>query len=143
MTGDALVPDTDTDLWWRTTLEPWWRDFDELGHMTAASYPAAFEEAYGRFMIEHWQRTDPSYVVARIAIDYLHEVRRDTLPVTIYVQPVRVGRSAVEVNLVLRDSMDLVCTTAQTRYVAWDKSRRCSRPFTDEERASLRATARG
>jgi acyl-CoA thioesterase FadM len=132
-----LHPGVDTSTWWHTVIEPWWRDFDELGHMTAAAYPAAFEEAFGRYLIERWRRTDPSYVVARTVIDYHHEVTRRELPVTIHVQPVRVGRSSASVHLVLEDASGRVCTLAQTRYVAWDMEKRCARPFTHEERVSL------
>ena len=53
-TPSAPFPEASTSIsgWWSTQVQVWWRDFDELGHMTAAAYPAAYEEGVGRFMTD-------------------------------------------------------------------------------------------
>lgn len=64
-----------------------------------------------------------SCVVSQTVTDYLHEVPPATIPVTIHLQPVRLGRSWILAHLVLKDAEGQVCTTARTRYVAWDMGR--------------------
>jgi acyl-CoA thioester hydrolase len=126
-----------TGGWWATDVQVWWRDFDELGHMTAAAYPAAYEEGVGRFLAQRWRQPTPDYVVARSTVEYLHEVRRQRQPVTIQVSVEHVGRTSFVVNLVLSDSAGVRCSVAQTHYVAWDPYRRGSRPLTEDERTAL------
>ncbi|KAA1427801.1 acyl-CoA thioesterase [Nocardioides antri] len=128
---------TSTAGWWSTEIQVWWRDFDELGHMTAAAYPAAFEEGVGRFVTERWERPSPAYVTARTSIEYLSEVRRARLPITLHVRPAHIGVTSFVVDLVLSDAGGTRCSAAQTRYVAWDTDRRSSRHLTDDERARL------
>jgi acyl-CoA thioesterase FadM len=130
--GGAATPE-----WWSTRIEVWWRDFDELGHMTAAAYPAAFEEGVGRFVTDRWGSHAPAYVTARTTIDYLHEVRRHRLPITVAVRPDTVGRTSFVLSLVLSDDDGTRCALGQTRYVAWDRELRAPRPLTDDERGSL------
>ena len=128
---------TDTTGWWSTQLQVWWRDFDELGHMTAAAYPAAYEEGVGRFVTDRWGEHSPAYVTASTAVDYHHEVRRAHLPITIHVRPARVGRSSFVLDLVLDDASGTRCSVAQTSYVAWDRDGRGPRPLDEAERSAL------
>jgi acyl-CoA thioesterase FadM len=115
----------------------WWRDFDELGHMTAAAYPAAYEEGVGRFVADRWGTSSPAYVTASTTIEYLSEVRRPSLPITIYVRVERVGRTSFVLDLVLCDASGTRCSVARTRYVAWDRDRRGPRPLGEDERSAL------
>jgi acyl-CoA thioesterase FadM len=115
----------------------WWRDFDELGHMTAAAYAAAYEEGVGRFVTERWGQTSPAYVTASTRIDYSKEVRRPDLPLTLHLVVGHVGHRSFVLDLVLRDVAGTRCSTATTRYVAWDRERRTARTLTGEERSAL------
>ncbi|QYJ03526.1 thioesterase family protein [Nocardioides panacisoli] len=128
---------TTTDGWWSTEIQVWWRDFDELGHMTAAAYPAAYEEAVGRFVSERWGETSPAYVTARTSIEYLSEVQRQHQPITVHVGVVRVGVTSFVLDLALSDTAGTRCAAAQTRYVAWDKNTRGPRPLDEAERSAL------
>gem|GEM_PF-2945758 len=123
--------------WWSTELRPWWRDFDSLEHLTASSYGVAFQEAFASFVERAWDDPDPSYVVARMSIDYRHEVRRRDCPIRIHVAVRRVGRASFDATMVLRSATGRVCSIAEVRYAAWDRERRCSRPLTDAERGGL------
>ncbi len=122
---------------WSPEVQVWWRDFDELGHMTAAAYPAAFEEGVGRFITERWGEHSPAYVTAGTTLDYVREVRRADLPITIGVGVQRVGRASFTLDLVLSDASGTRCCVATTRYVAWDRERRGPRPLAQTERQSL------
>lgn len=124
---------------WSTEVQVWWRDFDELGHMTAAAYPAAYEEGVGRFVTDRWGESSPAYVTASTTIEYLKEVRRPSLPITIHVRVGRVGRTSFVLDLTLCDSAGSRCSVATTRYVAWDRDRRGPRPLSDDERSALRS----
>lgn len=130
-------PTTSTTGWWSTQIQVWWRDFDELGHMTAAAYPAAYEEGVGRFMTDRWGDPSPAYVTARTTVEYLSEVRRPQQPITIHVDAAHVGASSFVLNLVLADATGEKCSIAQTRYVAWDMEGRGPRRLTEAERAAL------
>jgi acyl-CoA thioesterase FadM len=125
---------------WSTELQPWWRDFDELGHMTAAAYPAAYEEGVGRFVTDRWGPSSAAYVTASTSIEYLREVRRASLPITIQVRPAHVGRTSFVLDLVLLDAAGRRCSTARSRYVAWDRERRGPRPLGEDQRSALLGT---
>lgn len=123
----------------RTVLEVAVRDVDYLGHMTAASYPAVYEEAMFRFVRERWPGPDPCYVDASMCVRYLHEVRMASSPMTVALCVVEVGRSSFRVQSTMSDAAGRLCSTAEARYVAWDINARKSRPLTDAERAGLEA----
>jgi len=133
------LPDhsTSTTDWWSTEIQLWWRDFDELGHLTAAAYPAAYEEAVGRFVTQMWEVPSPAYVTARTNIHYLNEVRPSSRPITIHVRAERAGATSFVLNMVLSDASGRRCSVAQTRYVAWDPQRRGPRPLSADERSAL------
>mgnify|MGYP003333388131 CR=1 FL=1 len=138
-TPSAPFPEASTSIsgWWSTQVQVWWRDFDELGHMTAAAYPAAYEEGVGRFMTDRWGVASPAYVTARTTIEYLSEVRRPQQPITVHVHVAHVGASSFVLDLVLSDATGKQCSVAQTRYVAWDTVRRGPRRLAEAERAAL------
>jgi acyl-CoA thioesterase FadM len=134
-------PTTSTTGWWSTSVQVWWRDFDELGHMTAAAYPAAYEEGVGRFITDRWGVASPAYVTARTTIEYLSEVRRPHQPITIQVRAAHVGTTSFVLDLALCDTTGRRCSVAQTRYVAWDSEARGPRRLTETERAALLAAS--
>ena len=128
---------TDTSGWWSTELQVWWREFDELGHMTAAAYAAAYEEGAGRFVVERWATMTPSFVTAETIISYLHEVRRARLPLTVFVHAEEIGRRSFVLRMVMCDADLTQCSVARTLYVAWDREGRGSRDLTTSERHAL------
>lgn len=136
---DIPLPDPDAIEagGWSTEIHVWWRDFDELGHMTAAAYPAAYEEGVGRFVTEGWKEASPAYVTASTTIDYHHEVRRAHLPITLHVRTAHVGRTSFVLDLMICDATGTRCSVARTRYVAWDRDGRGARSMTEAERAAL------
>lgn len=129
------------DSWWSTERQLWWRDIDLFGHLTAGSYSAIYHDVFGDFATEVWQDPEASYVAARLAISYLHEIRLPESPVRVHVRVDRVGRSGFDATLVLCSSSGRVCSIAEASYAAWDPERRGARPMTSEERAALLAHA--
>lgn len=138
---DTPAASTNYEQWWSTDVHLWWRDFDYLGHVTAASYGSFYEEAFGRFAAEAWGTEYPSYVVATMSISYLREIVRDVRVVRVYVDVTRIGRSGVIARLVAVDTDGRVCSTADNRYVAWNREARAPRPLADLEREGLRKLA--
>ncbi|GAB3857724.1 thioesterase family protein [Nocardioides maradonensis] len=125
--------------WWSTELRLWWRDFDAYGHLTATGYPVVYAEAFADYVSEAWNTAEPHFVVADLSVAYLREVRRRDSPVRVHVAIGRVGRASFEATMVLCSADGEVCSTARTRYAAWDPEERRSRPLTAEERRGLEA----
>ena len=122
---------------WSTQRQLWWRDFDELGHLSAARYADLYQEAAGDFVVEAWQDAEADYVVARLDITYLHEIRRQGSPVVLLVSAGRVGRSSFELSMAVTSADGVLCSRAAGTYVAWDREERRSRTMTEAERSGL------
>jgi acyl-CoA thioester hydrolase len=115
-----------------------WRDLDSLGHLNQAVYHELLEEGRGAL----FQRlgvidTGFFFVLARIELDHLHEIRREHSPVAVVLRVQAVGRSSVTIahDIVLPDGT--VAAKGSSVLVAWDRDARRSRPLTHDERAKL------
>lgn len=128
---------SDIESWWSTRRQLWWRDFDDLGHVSAARYADLYQEACGDFVVEAWGDPAASYVVARLDITFLHEIMREDSPVQLYVNPSRVGRSSFDLSMALGTAAGQLCSRAEGTYVAWDRHGRCTRPLAGAERSGL------
>ena len=123
----------------RTRVEVRWRDLDMLGHLNQSVYHEFLEEARAAFFQQTIAGAWEAFVLARVELDYKHEVRRDHGHVEIVVRLERVGRSSVTVghDVLLPDGT--LAATGSSVLVGWDIAERRSRPFGDEERARLNA----
>lgn len=128
---EQLVPDHEV------ILDVAVRDIDYLGHMTASSFPAVYEEAVFRFIRAAWADPSPCYVDASVDVRYHHEVRLTSSPLNVGLTVVGVGRSSFRIRSVMKDRAGRICSSVETRYVAWDLAARTPRPLTDRERAAL------
>lgn len=128
---------------WSTERQLWWRDFDALGHLTAGSYSLIYHDVIADFVTEAWGSVDASYVAARLALEYLHEVRPDDSPVRVYVEVQRVGRAGFDVTMRLETAARRTCSRAEASFSAWDMERRRARPMTADEREGLLALGCG
>jgi acyl-CoA thioester hydrolase len=121
----------------RVRIDIRWRDLDMLGHLNQAVYHELLEE--GRATL--FERLAPAggfaFVLARVELDYRHEVRRDHGHVEVVVRVAAVGRSSITVahEVVLPDGA--VAAEGRSVLVAWDAHERRSRPMGDDERAAL------
>ena len=119
----------------RVSVTVRWRDLDTLGHLNQSVYHEYLEE--GRAALFHQLGLDLPFVLARVELDYRHEVRRDHGTVEVVTRPLSVGRSSITVEneIVLADAT--VAASGTAVLVAWDPDRRSSREVTDAERARL------
>jgi acyl-CoA thioester hydrolase len=117
-------------------------DIDYLGHVTAAAYLLLFEETRAAWMRETFGVALPVYVVARQEIDYLREVLLDDSPLTLTIEPVRVGRSSLDIAETLVTASGEAKARSRGTLVMWHLEERHSRPFTEDESAALRRQVR-
>src|SRR4051794_19537624 len=118
----------------RITLR--WRDMDELLHLNQSVYHELLEE--GRMaLLEEFLTEDRSFVLARVELDHLREVRRDDGEVEVVVRVTRLGRSSLEVEHDLLRVDGEIAATGRSVLVGWDMRERRKRELTDAERAAL------
>jgi len=117
------------------------RDLDLLGHVNQSVFHEYLEELRAALFMRLFDGQLRPMVIARVELDYLHEVRRDHGFVRGESRVVEMGRSKV----VTEDTISLpdgtVAARGRTYLVAWDPHERRSRVLSDEERASLQPSS--
>lgn len=141
--AESRIVPPDFTSWWSRDIQPWWRDIDPLGHVTAASYASIYEEVFGWFMVEAWQEPEPSYVVADLSIAYLREIRMTDTPLTVHARIHEYGVSTISATMVIVGDDAVPRSIAQARYVSWDREGRRRRPMTPGQLEGLAAASRG
>jgi acyl-CoA thioester hydrolase len=113
-----------------------WRDMDMLGHLNQAVYHELLEEGRGALLASLEGAAFP-FVLARVELDYKHEVRRDHGKVEVVARVERVGRTSITLgqDVVLPDGT--IAATGRSVLVAWDQQARGARELTAAERAAL------
>ncbi len=118
------------------TLTIRWRDTDAFGHVNHATFLTYLEEGRDRFL-EPIFGSPPIYVVARIEMDFLRELRLEPRHATVTVEVERVGRTSVVLLESLLDSEANVVARSRTTIVRWDDGARRPLALSAEERAAL------
>jgi acyl-CoA thioester hydrolase len=113
-----------------------WRDMDMLGHLNQSVYHELLEEGRGALFASLDGVAFP-FVLARVELDYKHEVRRDHGTVEVVARVERVGRSSIVLHhdVLLPDGT--LAATGSSVLVAWDPRARGSRELTEAERSAL------
>jgi acyl-CoA thioester hydrolase len=121
----------------RLTVPLRWRDMDMLGHLNQAVYHELLEEARGALLTSLTTELHQSYVLARVELDYRHEVRKDHGAVEIVVRVARVGGKSLTLghDMLLPDGT--LAATGITVLVGWDAQTRSARQISAAERAVL------
>lgn len=123
----------------RMTLPLRWRDMDQLGHLNQAVYHELLEEARAALLMALAVPGEryATYVLARVELDYRHEVRKSDGAVEIVVRVGRVGTKSLtlEHDILLPDGT--LAATGATVLVGWDGQARGARELTGAERAAL------
>jgi acyl-CoA thioester hydrolase len=131
------VPET------RLTVPLRWRDMDMLGHLNQAVYHELLEEARGALIatLAGEGERHQTYVLARVELDYRHEVRKSDGTVDVVVRVGRVGTKSITLDhdVLLPDGT--LAATGITVLVGWDAQARCAREITAAERESLTGAA--
>jgi acyl-CoA thioester hydrolase len=114
-----------------------WRDMDELGHLNQAVYHELLEEARGALLAAAGESFP--FVLARVELDYRHEVRRADGYVEIEVRVARVGTKSVTLEHDVQLPDGTVAASGVSVLVAWDMEARVPRALTAAERSLLGA----
>lgn len=113
-----------------------YRDLDTLGHVNQAVYHVLLEDARVEFLRSLFG-SHPRLVLARVELDYRHELRIDDGAVTITTTVQRVGRSSITLGSRMTTPSGTLVAEAVIVVVAWDPEQRTSRALTDDERTAL------
>ena len=119
-----------------------WRDIDRLGHLNQAVYHELLEEVRAGLLTKVLHRTADqasvgSWVVVRVELDYVHEVRKADDAVDLVARVGHVGATSIRLDhdILLPDGT--IAATGCTVLVAWDGAARAKRPITGAEREAL------
>lgn len=120
-------------------IEIRWRDLDAYGHVNNAVFLTYLEETRDEWLGELLGSAGGlvDYVVARVAIDFRHELRQADGAVTVRIRVGRVGRSSLTLREEIVKAGGEVTAEAETVLVMRDRSTGRSRPLTEKERAAL------
>ncbi len=124
----------------RLTIPLRWRDMDMLGHLNQAVYHELLEEARGALLMDlaEGAAVHQTYVVVRVELDYVSEVRKDHEQVDVTVRVADVGTKSLTLEHEILRPDGGVAAAGRTVLVGWDAEARTSRALGDEERARLR-----
>jgi acyl-CoA thioester hydrolase len=142
--GDDTATAAGTGLGARIRIALRWRDMDMLGHLNQAVYHELLEEGRAALFAEVAQRlhsAHTAWVLARVELDYRHEVRRDHGHVDVVARVGRVGTSSLRIDheVVLPDGT--VAAEGLSILVGWDAQARGKRALTEEERRVFEGAA--
>lgn len=123
----------------RMTMQLRWRDMDRLGHLNQAVYHVLMEDARDGLLaaLPLPDEESISYVLARVELDYRHEVRKEDGEVEVVVRVGRVGSKSLtlENDILLPDGT--LAATGSTILVRWDRGTRGAKEISPDERAVL------
>src|SRR3954454_11403423 len=121
-----------------TRLQLRWRDLDQLGHVNQSVYHELLEEGRGALFAPLIEALGGfHFVLARVELDYRHEVRLADREVEVLSRVARIGRSSVVLEQEIRLPDGTLAAGGTSVMVAWDGGARGSRALTEAERESL------
>lgn len=120
-------------------IEVRWRDTDAYGHVNNAVYLNYLEEARDAWVQEVLGKVTDTwdFVLARVAIDFKHELTQRDGAVLVRCALDSFGRSSVRTREEVVKLDGTISAVAESVVVARDPDSGRSRPLTDEERAAL------
>ena len=119
---------------WSHTLELRERDFDGLGHLTAAAYLELLEEARTVWLRPTVTDGPPLYVVAEQNIRYRREIGRADTPIRIVIVPTLQSQRRFLVEETILGPAGEAHAFSRALLVSWDPVRREPRDLNDLER---------
>lgn len=124
-----------------TTIALRWRDMDAYGHVNHAVFLTYLEEARGA-AYRHVLRGvagAAGFVVARVAIDYRRELRREDGPITVSCWFTTIGSTSLGTREVIRNAAGETVAESEAVIVKFDREQGRPRPWTEDERAAFSA----
>jgi acyl-CoA thioester hydrolase len=116
-----------------------WRDMDMLGHVNQAVYHELLEEGRGALLASLGDVRSFPFVLARVELDYRHEVRHADGHVDVRTFVQRVGRTSITVGQELTLPNGTLAASGVSVLVAWDTEARSARTLSGVERSALGA----
>jgi acyl-CoA thioester hydrolase len=117
-------------------IEPRWTDLDPVGHVNNSAFLVYAEEARSRLLKpvlpDAWHRV----VVVHNAIDYFHPVLESDI-VEVSTAVAAVGKSSLTTTSAISTIHGQCCATVRTVQVILHTDRTRTRPWSNDERASL------
>ena len=116
-----------------------WSDMDAYGHINNARYLTYLEEARDRALGEILARVpgETGYVIARVEVDYRHELTRDDGPVTVATSFTTLGRSSIRTQESIHGADGTLAIEAAAVLAKFDRETRQSAPWNEAERAAF------
>ena len=122
---------------YRMTAPLRWRDLDFLGHVNQSVYHVLLEEIRSRMLSDIMVSEHGGFVLARVELDYRHEVRITDGPVDLVARISKVGTKSFHIENEIFKNDGTLAASGTAICVAWDSNQRASRAITDDERAAL------
>jgi len=128
-------------LTYEKRIEVRWRDVDALRHVNNAVYATYLEECRDGWLEQALGEDGAmwDYVLARVAIDFRHEIGLEEEAVLARATLVRIGTASLTLREEIRLLDGTLAAEAESVIVARDRETGRSRPLTDAERAALEA----
>jgi acyl-CoA thioester hydrolase len=115
-----------------------WRDLDDLGHVNQAVYHEYLEEGRGALFAPLIEAVGSfQFVLARIELDYRHEVRHTDREIDVTTTVEKIGRTSVTVANSIHRTDGTLIAEGRAVLVAWEGAARRSRALTDWEKQQL------
>ena len=126
-------------------IEIRWRDMDAYGHVNNAVYLNYLEEARDAWVQEVLGAVTNTwdFVLARVAIDFEHELTQDDRAVLVRCELESLGRSSIRTREEIVRLDGTVSARAASVVVPRDPTSGRSRPLTEAERSALQAEEPG
>jgi acyl-CoA thioester hydrolase len=113
-------------------------DIDRLGHLNQARYHGLLGLIRGKLLVGSFDdELDHSFVMAHTDLDHRREVRLEEGHVLLRARIAAIGNKSITIDNELVRADGEIAATGRATMVAWDKTRRRSRPISDAERAAL------
>jgi acyl-CoA thioester hydrolase len=116
-----------------------WQDLDANGHANHVVFLTYLEEGRDAWLRSHGIGRD-EYVVGRCTVHFRREIGSEIPTVHVRCAVADLGRSSITTREQLFDPDGNVLADAEFVLVHWDPRERCSRPLSDQQRASLATT---
>ena len=118
-----------------------WRDVDALRHVNNAVFATYLEECRDAWLEQALGEDGAlwDYVLARVAIDFRHEIALEEEVVLARATLVRIGTSSLTLREEIRLLDGTLAAEAESVIVARERETGRSRPLTNAERAALEA----
>jgi acyl-CoA thioesterase FadM len=112
------------------------KDMDRLGHLNNSGYHDFFFEVRSALM-DSVRTENERFVVARVEVEFLHEVRLADEYVEVTARSIAVGHKSIKLEQEMRLPNGTLAARSLVFLVAWDVAARRSRPLATHERAAL------